>query len=147
MVPVPVAVKVTDEVPVTPALRMIESLVPLPTKATKLPVSAPATVMLPELLVALRFSTPTVEAFRVIAAAESVMAIDPPALKANVAAAVLTFKIVGEPAIVSEVLLPELLRKVVPVVLAVTLVALLTTLKVAALPARVTELVLAALLT
>lgn len=147
MVPVPVAVNVTEVVPVTPALRTTESLVPVPVIVMSLPLRAPATVVVPALLLLVKVKLLTVEAFKVMAAAESVTETVPPVAALKVAAAVDTFKVVGVPAKLKDVELPVLLTLAVPVVLVVKLVTLLTTLKVAALPARVTEPVLAALLT
>ncbi len=114
---------------------------------TTAPLTAWATVMLPMLLAALKVKLLTVEALSVMAVAESFTTTVPPVLADNVAAKVLTVKLVGVPDRAKVVVLARLLTIAVPVVLAVRLVTLLTTLNVAALPARVTELVLAALLT
>jgi hypothetical protein len=147
MLPVPVAVRVTDVVPVAPASRAMELLVPEPCRVRVLPLMAPATVMVPELLELVRVKLLTVEAFKVTAAAESVTDTVPSAVELKVAAAVETFKLVGVPASESEVVLPVLLTVVMPVVLVVRLVTLEVTLYVTALPASVNDPVLAALLT
>ena len=147
MVPVPVAVNTTELVPVTPALRTIASLVPVPRRVTSSPLTAPATVIDPLLLVLVSVKSLTVDAFKVMAAAVSVTETLPPVLALNVVAAVVIFNVVGVPARLKDVVLAVLSTLAVPVVLAVRLVTLVRRLKVAALPAIVTDAVLALLLT
>ena len=148
MVPVPVAVRVTDVVPLTEASRTIASLVPMPCNVRALPVTSPATVMIPALLVLVRVKVLTVEAPSETAAALSVTETVPVTLAVNVPAAVVTFNVAGVPSKFKEALLAELFTMAVPVVLAVRVVTPLVRLKVAALPAMVTApVVLAALLT
>ena len=121
MEPLPVAVRVTEVVPVTPASRMMESLVPEPATVMVLPLRAPATVVVPALLLLVKVKLLTVEAFKVIAAAESVTDTVPLVLALKVEAAVETFNVVGEPARLNEVVLAVLSTLAVPVVLAVML--------------------------
>jgi hypothetical protein len=148
MAPVPVAVRVTEVVPVRAASRVILLLVPVPRRVSSSPDTAPATVMVPELLELVKVKSLTVEAFKVTAAALSVTETVPPKeLALKVAAAVVTFKVAGVPARLKEVVLAELLTLAVPEVLAVRLVTLEVRLKVEAEPAMVREPVLAALLT
>lgn len=121
MVPVPVAVNVTLPVPVKPALRTMESLVPVPSKVRSSPLTAPATVMVPALLVLVSVKSLTVEAFNVIAAALSVTERLPEVLALKVPAAVLTLYVVAFPDNASEPVLAVLLMNAVPAVLAVML--------------------------
>lgn len=72
IVPVPVAVKVTDVVPVTLAFKAIASLVPVPRNVSSSPLINPATVIVPLLLVLVRVKSLTVEAPTLTAAALSV---------------------------------------------------------------------------
>jgi hypothetical protein len=122
MVPVPVTVRVTAVVPVSPALRAMELLVPVPSKVSSSPETEPATVMVPLLLLLVRVKSLTVEAFKVMAAALSVTERLPLVLALKVLAAVDTLYVAAEPASESDPVLAALLTKAVPEVLAVTLV-------------------------
>lgn len=108
MVPVPVAVKVTEEEPVTLAPRAIEALVPVPRRVTLLPLSAPATVMEPALLLLVNVKSLTLEAFRVIAEAASVIKAEPVALTAKTEAVVVRFKVLAVETRLSEPVLAVL---------------------------------------
>ena len=148
MVPVPVAVKVTDDVPDTLLSRTMASLVPVPRSVRALPVTAPATLMEPASLLLVRVKLLTVEAPSETAVALSVTETVPVTVAVRVPAAVVTFNVAGAPSRFKETLLAELLTLAMPVVLAVRVLTPLVRLKVAALPAIVTApVLLAALLT